>query len=142
MKRALILLLALTLALALTACRQETPKHPIVAIWTQDYEDGNTRVMFSFEAVGDAEVVVWRYDAEEDALVESESYIGEYVIDESDSSVTLELKRDKQLYEAKFTYAIDGDTLTLRNDEYDLTLDRAGENTVRQGAPEIAASRA
>lgn len=127
-----LVLLAAALALLLAACAQEPAKHPLVAKWTQRYDDGRTQVTFSFEAIGDAEVYIWRYDDEEGRLVQTDYYWGDYTVDEADSAVALELENAaKERVSAAFVYATDGETLTLVNDEYDLLLERAAENSAK-----------
>ena len=128
---ALVLLIALVAA-ALTACTEKVEKHPLVAKWTEQFDEGRTQVTFSFEAIGDAEVYLWRYDDEAGKLVQTEYYWGDYTVDDEGGTVLLQLENDdKEHAEATFAYATDGETLTLKNDDYDLTLKRAAENSAK-----------
>ena len=133
-KTAVLLLMLAALAIALAACTETVPKHPLVAKWTEQFDEGKTQVTFSFEAIGDAEIYVWRYDEEVDKLVQTEYYWGEYTADDENGVVSLSLRTDaKESYEAAFSFVVaeDGQMLTLKNDEYDLELKRAAENSAR-----------
>ena len=133
-KYAALILLAALLAVVLAACSETVAKHPLVAKWTQQFDEGKTQVTFSFEAIGDAEVYVWRYDEEEGKLVQTDYYWGEYTPDDEAGTVALSLENDDKVTAAAcFDYAVaeDGQTLTLKNDEYDFELKRAAENSAK-----------
>ena len=132
LKLAALALLAAALIVLLAACSETVEKHPIVAKWAQDYDDGQTRVMFSFEAIGDAEVAVWRYDAEVGGLALTEHYWGDYILDEDAGKVTLALQnKAKEKADVTFAYELTDEKLRLTNDEYSLELNRAAENSAR-----------
>ena len=134
MKRTLMLaalaLLAAALIILLAACSEAPEKHPIVAKWAQDFDEGQTRVMYSFEAIGDIEVAVWRYDAEVGGLDLKEHYWGEYTLDEDAGTVSITMaNKAKETKELDFAYALSEKTLKLTNEEISLELNRVAENS-------------
>ena len=133
-KKALLAALILAAALILTACAQDPEKHPLVAKWTQRAQDGRTQFTYSFEAVGDAEYYLWTWDDEENRLMQREYYWGEYEVNDEAGTIALHLRDDDE-HEREEAYAWsiaeDGKTLTLKNDETELVLERAAENSAK-----------
>ena len=131
MKYIAVVLVCLLLAALLTACQQPEPEHPIIAKWAQEYDGGDTKIMFSFEAIGDAEVCVWRRD-EAGELKQSEYYRGTYALDEAAGTIALSLRdEDENVHSATVKYALGENEITLTTDEHELTLPFAAKNSGR-----------
>ena len=106
-KIAVLLLLLAALAVVLAACSETVAKHPLVAKWTEQFDEGRTQVTFSFEAIGDAEVYVWRYDEEIGKLAQTEYYWGEYTANDEAGTVSLSLRTEaKESYQAGIIVSI------------------------------------
>lgn len=129
MKYIAVVLVCVLLAALLTACQQPEPEHPIIAKWAQEYDGGATKIMFSFEAIGDAEVCVWRRD-EEGELKQSEYYRGTYALDETAGTIALSLRdEDENVHSATVKYALGENEITIITDERELTLPFAAKNS-------------
>ena len=74
---------------------------------------------FSFEAIGDLEVVIWEYNETSCELEQTESYIGAYTADQEAGTITYEL--DGETY--VFGYSLEDKTaLTLTFDDKTLVV--------------------
>ena len=103
MKKLLAVAIIAALALALAGCQEEYSTDPLVAKWVLQYNEGKSQVYFSFEAIGDLEVVIWHYDETTQKLEQAEDYIGTYTVDEQAGTITYLL--DGQTY--VFGYSIE-----------------------------------
>ena len=89
MKKRLVLLLLLALALLMTACAvNKTPSDPIMAKWAVTYNDGNSKLLFNFEDVGDLDIVRWEMDETEGSFAQVEDYAGSFTLDRDNSQFT------------------------------------------------------
>ena len=119
MKKVLALVLAAALMLCLAGCQEKLSTNPLVAKWVLKYNDGQSQVLFSFEAIGDLEVVLWDYDEEEGDLKQTAYYVGSYVADEEAGTITYELKGETYVFEysledkVAITLTYDGQTLVV-----------------------------
>ena len=130
-KYIVVVLVIALMATLLTACQQPEPEHPIIAKWAQEYDGDATKIMFSFEAIGDAEVCVWRKD-EAGELKQSEYYRGTYTLDETAGTIALSLRdEDENLYSTTVKYALGENEITITTDEHELTLPFAAKNSGR-----------
>jgi len=126
MKKILAVILLCVLALTLSACAGKEPsKDPLIAKWVAVYNDGNSKVLFSFEDVGDLDVTIWHYSEAENALVQAEDYAATYTRDTENSTVTMKLDDG----EYTFGYSIEEKTsITLTFEDTELTLNYVESN--------------
>ena len=68
-KKILLLAMILAVCLGIAGCSSDKPSaDPLVAKWVAKYNDGASQVLFSFESIGDLDVVIWHYDEEAEEL--------------------------------------------------------------------------
>ena len=128
MKKIIALFVLAAMAICLVGCQEEVSLDPLVAKWVLRYNDNNSQVYFSFEAIGDLEVVLWEYDAGEDKLVQTEKYVGTYTADAVNGKITYEL--DGETY--VFGYSVEEKTqLTLEFEEKTLVVPYVMANSAK-----------
>lgn len=126
MKKILAILMLCVLAIALAACAGETPSSdPLVAKWVTTYNDGNSKILFSFEEIGDLDVTIWHYSEAEDTLVQAEDYAGTYTADKENSTITYDLGDEKHTFGYSLT---ENTSITLTFEETELTLNYVESN--------------
>lgn len=126
MKKRLILLLLLAMALLMTACAvNKTPSDPIMAKWAVTYNDGNSKLLFNFEDVGDLDIVRWEMDQTEGEYVQVEDYAGSFTLDNENSRFTFVV--DEMSY--TFDYElIANESLTVTYGDRSVTLNYVETN--------------
>ena len=88
-KKLLLLLLILAVCLGAAGCSSDKPStDPLVAKWVAKYNDDASQVLFSFEAIGDLDVVVWHYDQEAGELKQAEDHAGSYSVNKEAGTIT------------------------------------------------------
>lgn len=98
MKKLLLVMLALVVAVCVCACSGAKPSaDPLVAKWVRVFNDGQSKVLFSFEAVGDLDVVVWHTGASGE-LEQAEDHAGSYAVDKEGSTITYELDGESYVF--------------------------------------------
>lgn len=126
MKKILAVLMLCVLAIVLAACSSEAPSNdPLVAKWVTTYNDGDSKILFSFEEVGDLDVTIWHYSETEETLVQAEDYAGSYTADKENSTITYTLGEDK------FTFGyslVENTSITFTFEETELTLNYVESN--------------
>ncbi len=130
MKKIMAIILLCALAITLAACSAPAPStDPLIAKWVTTYNDGNSKVLFSFEDVGDVDVTIWHYDEAQATLVQAEDYSADYTRDSENSTITMTI--DETDY--TFGYAIEEKTsITLTFEEAELTLNYVESNISRK----------
>ena len=125
MKKLLVVAAILVMALVLTACSSNKPSSdPLVAKWVTLYNDGNSKVLFSFESVGDLDIVTWHKDSAGE-YTQGDIYVGAYSVDKDAGTITYTLESDEYV----FNYTLeDGVALTIVYGDTQLKLDHAGAN--------------
>ena len=119
MKKILAVALIAALAVCLAGCQEKLSTDPLVAKWVLKYNDDRSQVLFSFEAIGDLEIVIWDYDDQEEELKQTAYYVGSYVADEEAGTITYDLKGETYVFEysledkAALTLTYDGQTLVV-----------------------------
>lgn len=126
MKKILAILMLCVLAVTLAACAGEKlSSDPLVAKWVTTYNDGNSKILFSFEEVGDLDVTIWNYSEAEDTLVQAEDYAGSYTADKENSTITYTLGNENYT----FGYSlIEKTSITFTFEETELTLNYVESN--------------
>lgn len=126
MKKFLAVLMLCVLAFTLAACSAKGPSSdPLVAKWVTTYNDGNSKILFSFEEVGDLDVTIWHYSEAEGTLVQAEDYAGTYTADKENSTITYTLGEEKHT----FGYSVEEKTsITLTFEDTELTLNYVESN--------------
>lgn len=128
MKKLVALLVIAAMALCLAGCKEEYSTDPLVAKWVLKYNDNKSQVYFSFEAIGDLEVVIWEYNETSCELEQTESYIGAYTADQEAGTITYEL--DGETY--VFGYSVEDKTaLTLTFDDKTLVVPYVMANSAK-----------
>lgn len=126
MKKLIAVILAAILALCLAGCSEKLSDDPLVAKWVIRAEDGSWQVYFSFESIGDLEVVVWRQD-ETGKLVQTEDHIGTYKADKDNGMIEYLLDGEKYT----FGYSVeDKVAITLTFDDTTLVVPYVETNPV------------
>ena len=127
MKKILAIAILCALMLALTACSSGEPSaDPLIAKWVAVYNEGASKILFSFEDVGDLDITIWHYDEAQDKLVQAEDYAATYTRDPENSTVTATIGEESHT----FGYSIvEKESITLTFDESELTLDYVESNT-------------
>ena len=59
-----------------------------MAKWVAKYNDGASQVLFSFESIGDLDVVIWHYDEEAGELKQAEDHAGSYSVNKEAGTIT------------------------------------------------------
>ena len=125
MKKLLLVIAVCLMALVITACSSDSgPKDPIVAKWAMLFNDGQSKLLFSFEEIGDLDVVVWHTGASGD-LEQAEDYAGSYTDDKENCVITYDL--NGKSYELTYSL-VENESLTLTYGEKTITLDYAMSN--------------
>lgn len=126
MKKILAILMLCVLGAVLTACSAPAPSNdPLVAKWVTTYNDNNSKILFSFEEIGDLDITIWHYDEVQETLVQAEDYAGTYTADKENGVITL------SLYDEKHTFGysiVENTSITLTFEETELTLDYVESN--------------
>lgn len=126
MKRILAILMLGVLAIVLAACSSQAPSNdPLVAKWVTTYNDGNSKILFSFEEVGDLDVTIWNYSEAEETLVQAEDYAGSYTADKENGTITYTVDGEK----VTFGYSlVENTSITFTFEETELTLNYVESN--------------
>ena len=126
MKKRLILLLLLALALLTTACAvNKTPSDPIMAKWAVTYNDGNSKLLFNFEDVGDLDIVRWEIDEAEGGFVQVEDHAGSFTLDRDNSQFTVAIGGASYTFD--YVLAVN-ETLTVTHGDWSMTLNYVETN--------------
>ena len=88
-KKILLLAMILAVCLGIAGCSSDKPSaDPLVAKWVAKYNDGASQVLFSFESIGDLDVVIWHYDEEAGELKQAEDHAGSYSVNKEAGTIT------------------------------------------------------
>lgn len=128
MKKIIALVILAALAVCLAGCQEEYSSNPLIAKWVLKYNDGKSQVYFSFEAIGDLEVVKWEYDEGTQELEQTERYMGSFVENAEEGTITYELDGETFV----FGYSVEEKALlTLEFEEATLIVPYVMQNSAK-----------
>ena len=126
MKKVLLAIMVCLIGIALCACSSDKPSaDPLVAKWVRIFDDGNAKVLFSVEEIGDLDVTVWRTGAVSGELEQVEDYAGSYTADKENCVITLSL--NGAVYELPYAM-VENETLTITYEGAEYEFDHVGSN--------------
>ena len=126
MKKILLVAMVLLMAAVLCACSSnKASTDPLASKWVRLFDDGNSKVLFSVEEIGDLDITVWRTSAVSGELEQTEDYAGEYTADRDNCTINLKLDGEEYI----FSYVlVENESLTLTYDGAQYEFDHVGSN--------------
>lgn len=128
MKKLAAIIVLISLALCLVGCQEQASSDPLVAKWALKYNDGKSQIFFSFEDIGDLEVVKWEFNEASQELEQTEKHVGAYSADSAAGVITYDLEGETYV----FGYSVeDKKALTLNFDEKTLVVPFIAANSAK-----------